>query len=249
MGSMIQFPDQAAGLRRMFSRRSVRVLPVLIPPRRCDTRAVWLTKLAEGFARQGNRMLVIDAARVQVAAAIGLRARFDLLHALRGECALEAVLLDAAPGLAVLPAARALEQAARQRQSLQDILAACRRLNTQTDLVLVLLPAEHATVLPAGDALVPVQATRDDVGAALADIRRAHELADNVAFRLLFLGIEEGAAATLAQRMMASAALWSTASVSYGGAACVARDLVRVVRAASGWDMAQLATAEMETSS
>lgn len=234
--------DQAAGLRRIFARRAVRMLPVLVPETHCASRAVWLTKLAEGFARHGSRTLVIDAARVQVAATAGLRARFDLLHALRGECAADAVLLEAAPGLAVLPAARAFEQALQARMSLADLISAGRASGRSFDLVLLLLPAAYAALLPPGEVLVPVQPTRSDVAAALGELRRANELAENLEFRLLFLGIEDAAAYTLCQRMIASASLWSTAAVSFGGAALVARDLARVVRTVGTWDLAQLKT-------
>lgn len=234
--------DQAAGLRRLFAARGVRLLPVLVPEARCDTRAVWLTKLAEGFARQGSRTLVVDAARVQIAAAIGLRARYDLLHVMRGECAVDAALLDAAPGLAVLPAARALETALECKFALGDLIADCSALRARFDLVLLLAPAVFAPLLPAGDVLVPVQPKRSDVAAVLAELRRAHELAENLEFRLLFLGIDEAPASTLVRRMEASAALWSTASLGFGGAALVARDLARVVRAATNWNLAQIET-------
>ncbi len=247
MDALMEFPssnveDQAAGLRRLFAQRGVRVLPVLVPEPRCETRAVWLTKLAEGFARHGTRTLVVDAARVQIAAAIGLRARYDLAHAQRGECAAAAVLLDAAPGLAVLPAARAFEQALRARTPLPQLLGAALAARRGFDLVLLLIQAAFAPLAPGGDVLVPVQPTRNDVAAVLGEIRHANELADNLEFRLLFLGIEEAAAYTLSQRMAASAALWSTAPVSFGGAALVARDLARVVRTAGTWDLAQLKT-------
>lgn len=245
MDALMDFPpshvaDQAAGLRRLFAQRGIRVLPVLVPGERCESRAAWLTKLAEGFARHGSRTLVIDAARVQIAAAIGLRARFDLAHALRGECAVAATLLDAAPGLTVLPAARAFEDALRTRTSLASLLGACLAARSGFDLVLLLIPAAFARLAPAGDVLVPVQPTRNDVAAVLGEIRRANELADNLEFRLLFLGIEEAAAFTLSHRMAASAALWSTAAVGFGGSALVARDLARVVRTAGTWELAQL---------
>lgn len=245
MDALLQFqpethPDQAAGLRRLFAQRGVRVLPVLVPDAHCGARAVWLTKLAEGFARHGTRTLVIDAARVQIAAALGLRARYDLAHALRGDCAADAALLDAAPGLAVLPAARAFEHALRSRTALARLLGDTLRARREFDLVLPLLPAAYAPLMGAGAALVPVQPTRSDVAAALGEIRAAHELADNLEFRLLFLGIEEAGAFTLSQRMIASAALWSTAAVGFGGSALVARDLARVVRTAQTWDLAQL---------
>jgi len=246
MGAMTEFADQAAGLRRLFAHRALRVLPVLVPDSRCETRSAWLAKLAEAFAREGSRTLAIDAARVQVAATLGLRARYDLLHALRGECTIDAVLLDAAPGLTVLPATRAFEHAAQMRTGLADVLAACGPIDGRYDIVLLLLPAAQARLLPAGSVLVPVQPNRTDVSAVLNDLRRAGELADNVEFRLLFLGIEEAAAYTLSERMSGSARGWSNAGVSFGGAAWAARDLGRIVRTAWTWNLTQMKL-EMES--
>lgn len=100
--------DQAATLRRLFAPAAPRLLPVLMPEQHCSARSAWMARLAQGFARQGERTLVVDAVRAQLAATLGLRARWDLLHVCNGECGLGAALLDAGHGLAVLPAARAL---------------------------------------------------------------------------------------------------------------------------------------------
>src|SRR5882672_6788432 len=152
--------DQAAGLRALFARPRVRVLPVIVPGEHDQTRTVWLAKLAEGFARHGERTLVLDTVRAQVGAVFGLRARHDLEHALTGQCSLAAVVLDAAPGLCVMPAARAL-QALPERTPLAPWLArAATATAIACDLVLVLLPAARGRDLPAGDALVVVQPDR-----------------------------------------------------------------------------------------
>lgn len=243
--------DQADGLRRLFAPRAPRVLPVFVPSLHCASRSAWLAKLAQGFARQGNRTLVVDAARAQVAAVLGLRARFDWLHAVRGECAAHDAMLDAAPGLTVVPAARALAHALDERIGLDallaPLLAASDPRDPAFDMAVVLLSAGHARVLAPGDVLVPVSARPRDLALALADVCTAVERADISVFRLLFLGMDSAAAGTLAQRMAARARQWSAAELASAGCARVARDLWRVVVAASGWRLAALAPPELES--
>ena len=256
--------DQAATLRRMFARRQARVLPVAAGNARDAAGATWLAKLATGFARQGERTLVIDAARVHVAAALGLRARYDLQHALDGDCALADVLLDAAPGLHVLPAARAFDAAAHPGRD----AAARRQLLARTlpqlatvadaDLLLVLFAPAHAALLPAQcECVLPImRVVEGDVHAsaidpgryganALRDAMLLARRADITGFRLLFLGMDREAAATLASRLNAAAGSLAGRLLA-GGHALVARDLVHVVRAAAGWRASPLATVATE---
>lgn len=229
--------DQAAGLRRLFAQPTAPLLPVLTGGAAAGQTG-WLMRLAEAFARTGQRTVLVDAARAQVAAAFGLRARYDLWHAFAGQCTAEAVQLDAAPGLTVVPAARACESAVEARIALDDVLAPI--LARPTDQILLLLPPAQARLLPASEVLVPVTATRDAVAAALVAIRRASELAGNLTFRLLFLAMENDAAATLASRMSASIGVRSKAVVRFGAAVPVARDLEQAVAAASGWQLASI---------
>ncbi len=232
--------DQAAGLRRMFAQRGVRVLPILVPEARCTSRMTWLASLARGFARDGSRTVVVDAARVQVAAALGVRARYELLHALRGECNVAAVLLDAAPGLAVMPAARALEEATTAGATLADLLGPTLLAARPLDLALVLLPAAAAALLPDGPVLVPVQPTREDVAAVLAEMRRAGEGGRRLEFHLLLLGIAANAGTTLTERIAAWMAMWSKARITHAAAALTAADLARVVRLVETWELPRL---------
>lgn len=253
------FPDQAATLRRLFAHRQARVLPIFAGQARDAAGAVWLAKLATGFARQGERTLVIDAARVHVAAALGLRARYDLQQVLDGDCALGEALLDAAPGLHVLPATRAFDLAAPARhparrqalaRALPNLAAAA-----DSDLVLVLFAAEHAPLLPTGcECVLPVIGSPSEAAPTASDsgrsatfaLRDARRMARHIAgFRLLFLGMDREAAATLAARLGASAGPLA-ARLLAGGHALVARDLVHVVRAAAGWRCAPLAAVATE---
>jgi hypothetical protein len=240
--------DQADGLRRLFVPGRLRTLPVFVPSLHCASRSAWLAKLAQGFARHGNRTLLVDAVRAQVAAVLGLRARFDWLHVLRGECTAHEAVLDAAPGLTVVPAARAFAYALDARIGLDALLAPLlAQRDPGFDLAVVLLSAGHARVLPPGDVLVPVSARPRDLALALADVCTAVERADISVFRLLFLGMDSEAAGTLAQRMAARARQWSAAELASAGCVRVARDLWRVVVATAGWRLAALAPPELES--
>lgn len=240
--------DQAATLRRLFAAPAARVLPVLMPERHCASRSAWIARLAQGFARHGERTLVVDAVRAQVAAVLGLRARHDLLHVLRGECAFDVARVDAGHGLGVLPASRALAQLADASALLARLGACCAAADTSLeglDLVLLLLPASAFDRLPAGDALVPLPAAAPAIARALDDLACAAQRADIGAFRLLFLGMDPGAAATLAQRIAARpgglrGATRTARGATLAGAVQVGRDLMPVVRAAGGWSLARI---------
>ena len=246
--------DQAATLRRMFGGPSLRVLPVLLPEAHCATRASWIAKLAAGFARHGERTLVVDAARLHVAAALGLRARFDLVHVLRGECSHEQALLDAGPNLSIIPAARALALAEETGLSLTALLGPLQReLQSRSgcDLVLLLLPgaADVAVArLPAGDILVPMLPEAPAIAQSVREIERI--LARQVerefeqpaaqpakpAFRLLFLGMDATAAGTLTEQLASRC----SPLLRFAGAARIGRDLGDVVRAAGEWSLATM---------
>lgn len=255
MPDMPEIADQAATLRRLFAPPAVRLLPVLMPEQHCSARSAWVARLAQGFARQGERTLVVDAARAQLAAMLGLRARWDLLHVYNGECGLGAALLDAGHGLAVLPAARALAAddgrgapASELASLLRSPGPAQRRAHDGFDLVLWLLPASAMARLPAGDVLVPVLPEAAALARTQADLEHALRVAaqrgDIGAFRLLFLGMEPGSATTLAHRMAARAGracgAQAAAAAQAAGAVRIARDLLPVVRAAGSWPLAAL---------
>lgn len=246
--------DQAATLRRMFAGPSLRVLPVLLPDSHCTTRASWMARLAAGFARHGERTLVVDAARLHVAATLGLRARFDLAHVLNGECSYEQALLDAGPNLSIIPAARALALANETGLSLTELLGPLHRellARRGCDLVLMLLPgADHIAVarLPAGDILVPMLAESFSIAKTIREIERifagqveraleqSTPQSVKAAFRLLFLGLDAAAAATLTQDL----ARRCSPLLCLAGAAHIGRDLSTVVRAAGEWSLATM---------
>jgi Mrp family chromosome partitioning ATPase len=232
--------DQAAGLRRLFAPAAPRLLPVITGGGGAE-QARWLAQLGEAFARAGQSTLLVDGARAQVASALGLRARFDLLHALTGQCHPAEVALDAAPGLTVVPAARACEQAPVRAGAMAAMLAPA--LDRRVDVVLLLLPPARASLAAGGDALVPVLPTRESVATATAAVAEAARRRGTLAFRWLFLAMDRAAAARLEALMAESIGILSRARLAPSQVAAVPRDLAQVVAAAGGFALSRIAPA------
>lgn len=256
--------DQASTLRALFAYPTCALLPVLAPALHDVARTRWMAQLAQAFARDGRRTLVIDAARLQIAAALGLRARYELLHALRGECRLSAAALDAGADLTVLPAARAFEAASADGRDAHALVEAAIGTDNAFDIVLMVLPPEPAVRLGAGlagsDWLLPILpnsrdlavllsaacATAEGMSAAIA--QATGQEGETTVFRSLFLGMEPTSAATLGARMnerIAASAPWQARAglpmeMKFSGAVRTGRDLARVVQSAAGWDLAQV---------
>ncbi|MCX7902344.1 MAG: hypothetical protein N2483_08705 [Burkholderiaceae bacterium] len=224
--------DQAAGLRRLFE-LGPRLLPVLVTAREAQTAGL-LVQLAQAFAGTGERTLLIDAARAQAAAALGLKARYDLLHLAQGECTLTQALLDAGEGLAVLPAARAAEAARGSRHTLLAALAPCL---PAFDLVVLAVPPALAALAAGGEALLPLTSERVRWPTQLAALRQAQDIA---VFRLLFLGMDESAAISLCQQLAMASERTAGLTLRFGAAVHSARDWVRVARAVTGWELLRL---------
>ncbi|MEG0820112.1 MAG: hypothetical protein RR101_00445 [Burkholderiaceae bacterium] len=229
--------DQAAGLRRLFAPRGARLLPVIVPDAKSTRRGLALAQLARAFAAAGDRTLVLDAARQNLAHELGQRARFDLFHGLAGERALSEVLLPAAPRLRVAPAARAIEQAAAHRLSLMSAIA---HAAPGADIVLLALEAARVDDLK-GEAILLVGPTTTAVAAAAAELATLSMRSDGLAFRLVFADLEEAAARTLHERLLSSLPRPPKAELRWGGNLAGPADAARLAVAASGWDLAHIA--------
>ena len=173
---MLERFDQAQGLRRLFARRSVRVLPVLASddvhlPAFCG-------ELAAALARAGHRPAILDADRGRLAPALGLQARRDLLHVLTGECDVSNALCLDARGFALLPAARGLDALAGRTDTAQTF-AAFGKLRPAFDLVLLVAPAARL-VRALGTSIEPLLLAAADPGSVqtardrLGMLRAAH---------------------------------------------------------------------------
>lgn len=160
--------DQALGLRRLFARRRARMLGVI------GEEGTQVTlELAAAFARASQRVLLLDRTCGEAACALGLRARWELRHAVVGDKPVRAVALDGPAGLVVLPAARGLEEVgAAGAASCETLCSALDDALGPFDLMLVNgapLPLPEAGVLLA---LAPTSSALTQAYAALKKIAR-----------------------------------------------------------------------------
>jgi len=134
--------DQAAGLRRLFGGRAPQVVAFASGHEACG-RTTLVVQTAVALAALGHGVLIIDEnpAPNNAISAMGLTARHDLFQVLQGERGLFQSLLQAAPMVQVLPAARAareLDHASRIAAAARRNLAACLQEMTQdVEFVLV----------------------------------------------------------------------------------------------------------------
>jgi hypothetical protein len=204
--------DQASGLRRIFERLPAHWTLVLQPPLRTGNTAEALAARARLLALRRGATLVIDASRTQVAAALGLRLRYDLEHALAGDCNIGEACAGAGGGLWVLPAARALDMAVSDHIHAQRVAEALQAVAVGMHEVILVLPAARipfvrrcAPLRGTREAMIPVYGSADAGTAVLTTIRQAVSDLEIGTFHLLFLGMGEATAGRLLAAMAAIA--------------------------------------------
>jgi flagellar biosynthesis protein FlhG len=157
--------DQAEGLRRLFGQRVARVAAVIACRPRIG-RTTLVTNLAVALARHGREVVVVDENRGMgnVADMLGMRPRYELAHALRGDRPLADALVAGPAGLTVLPASRGLRLLGSSARLNGAALAGLAHLLQSADVVLV-------DAAPGADAdfSLPVAASRETIIAAAAD--------------------------------------------------------------------------------
>ena len=137
--------DQAAGLRRLFGGRHLRVVTFLAADAGVGkTQAV--AGLASALAAQGRQVLIVDENEGSdcIATSLGCAIRADLLDVISSRCRLHDALIQLRPGLRVLPAARAagaLDQVTAAQQ--EALFAAVGDLEVAPDVVLVDARHQH----------------------------------------------------------------------------------------------------------
>lgn len=121
--------DQAEGLRRLLLRASARVVTVAAARSGAGTSSV-VVNLATVLAQAGKEVLVLDEnlSHANIGNMLGLRPRYDLLHAVRRDKTWREATLCARQGVHVLPVARAIQALPHlslpEREHLLECLAA-----------------------------------------------------------------------------------------------------------------------------
>lgn len=181
--------DQAAGLRRIFSRIQE---PATIAFAGAGGRSAIVAGMARGLAALGKEVIIVDEqpGPESVAAVFGIATRFDLMQAVNCDVPPNQVLLRAEPAIRIIPAARAARESARlgamQRRAIAEWL---RRLQKGVDFVLV-DSAGHAkgvSLLQPPPRRVVIVAAANSLGIteAYAQIKRLVQEADCRSFEVI----------------------------------------------------------------
>ena len=102
--------DQAAGLREMVSPRPVRAIAVTGGKGGVGKTNVSVN-LGVAAAELGQKVMLLDAdlGLANIDVVLGLHPQYDLSHVMRGECALDEVLVEGPAGLKVIPGASGVQ--------------------------------------------------------------------------------------------------------------------------------------------
>lgn len=168
--------DQAEGLRRMLARSAARVVTVASARAGMGATST-VVNLAATLALAGHDVLVLDEnlSSGNVANTLGLKPRYDLLNAVRGDKSLGDVILQSPQGVKVLPAARAIAALPQlMKPELARMQASLAQVSRNVDVVLVDTAAGEACSVSAG--LAPGQALVVVLNATAAAITESYAL-------------------------------------------------------------------------
>jgi len=185
---------QAAGLLTI-GRKLIRVLPVTFAARGAGHTSC-VVNLAAALSSIGLRVVVIDAGRTMVAPALGLKAKYELLHLLSGERTFPETVLKA-PEFLVLPATKGLDEFIQSGSPADDLFGAFGRLSTPVDLVLVATsPTAIAKLLGrSSDVLFVQNDDPESIKATYTSLKKLSEDHGCHRFRILINNVEQDAKA------------------------------------------------------
>ena len=132
-------PDQAEGLRRLLDRSGLRVVSISAGAGGSGKTGA-IVNLAGALAELGSDVLILDEhpAAHSVAAALGLKARFDLEDVIRRERDFDEVIVRGPAGILILPLARGARSLAQlPAPEQQRLVERCGRLGFPVDTLLV----------------------------------------------------------------------------------------------------------------
>lgn len=176
-----QGADQASGLRRLLVRPAAPIWAFSGTQPGSVTSAL-VTGLAADLSRQGCDVLVLDEnlSHDTVAHRLSMKPRLDLLHVLRGDKSLADVMLEAAPGLRVLPMARILRDFPRLGREERSALAGLFDRIIRSAEVILVDAANQAGAPRPGDGesftmVLVMDCTAAGLKAGYALIKRLHQ--------------------------------------------------------------------------
>jgi len=217
--------DQAAGLRSLFKRRALRILPVL-PAGDAAGQGAACALLAREIAATGRNVILLDETGA-CARPLGIKPRHDLLALIEGEEEFNGVALRAALNLRYVAAAQGLPMLIGAEAAGEPFFTGFLNLAEPADTLVLNLAG---TATPAGQQWLPGLAASSahvlvagiadsDLTAAYAAIKQAHAGAHvPPAFRVLVSGAaSEKAARTVCAKIADAARRFLGAQVEYAG--------------------------------
>jgi flagellar biosynthesis protein FlhG len=218
-------PDQATGLRAMFAQApGLSVMPVVATRRGMGFRSM-VTNIAACYARLGQRVVVIDTGPAAAALSLGLRLPHDLATLLSGERKFNEVAIRAADGFYILNGQKGIPAFVELAGNPAELFLGFRRLADPFDVaILAGRVGEVAAMTSNQDDLIFItNPDADALTSTYAEIKRAHALHQQIAFRVLVNRVDndhEGIAAF--NRLAQATRRFLGVSVEYGG--CITRD-------------------------
>ena len=257
--------DQAAGLRNLLKRRTLRILPV-IGDHDAQGQGACAAQIALGMARGGRSVILLDAVGAAMTN-LGFRPQADLISMIEGRREFAEVAVRCAPGLRAIGAIEGLSALVAADAASADFFSGFMRLSEPADFVVVNLPA---TAPPAGgrwlpllsddaEALLVMGAGERSLTSAYAAIKQAaaSPREGNAAFRVLVNGADGERDARAVCRQLSDTArrflgatvgycgnvLRTTRGTAFGSAAAphaeAARAFARLASEAQGWRLAE----------
>jgi flagellar biosynthesis protein FlhG len=187
--------DQAAGLRRLFSREHLRVVSFVSGTPGVG-KSLAVANVAACLARLGKAVLVFDenAGPRNIAACFGATARHDLAQVIERKKSIGDVLLRVAPDIRVLPAAGAASRLGKLNEAqTQALLAGLGALDEPPDVILVDTSPDHPLGfsplgLAAYDTVIVLAPTPASITDAYALIKKVSLCYDRRNYRVLING-------------------------------------------------------------
>ena len=136
---MVESFDQAAGLRRMASPHSVRVIAVTSGKGGVGKTNVSVN-LGVSMAADGKNVMLMDAdlGLANVDVMLGLHPRYDLSHVMKGERTLEEVICNGPRGMRIVPASSGIQEMAElSKAEHAGVIRAFSDINTIPDILLI----------------------------------------------------------------------------------------------------------------
>ena len=217
--------DQAAGLRSLFARRALRILPVL-PSGDPAAQGAVAALLAREMAASGRQVILLDETGA-AARPLGVKTQHDLLTLIEGEQEFTGVAVPASPGLRYVAAAAGLPTLIAADAAGEAFFSGFLNLTEPADTLVLNLAG---TVTPEGGLWLPSFAASsanllvagiadNDLTAAYAAIKQAHGgSAAAPAFRVVVNGAgSEKAARAVCAKIADAARRFLGAQVDYAG--------------------------------